>query len=211
MWCDNGKEFPSKGDLDVRYETLKGLGDCCAATGDPSEALEYYRRAAAMAPREPGPYIGLGVVAIQTGQMHEAETAFQAACRLEPACAEAYGGLAMIRHQQQRYSDAFEMYLKCLQLDTDNLIALLGLFQTSCRMGTFAKIIHYLEVYLGDHPDDTAVLFCLATLYARDGRLNQARQTLLNLLAIEPDKTEAIKLLQKIKSALAQPAKSAAT
>lgn len=225
MRWDHESEFPCKGNLNAHFEilkrspsakyrawSLKKLGDYYATMDDPAEALGYYRQAAAMAPREPGPYIGLGAVAIQTGQIDEAERAFQAACRLEPRCAEAYGGLAMIRHQQQRYQDAFEMYLKCLELDSDNLIALLGLFQTSRRMGTFAKIIHYLEVYLDAHPDDTAVLFCLATLYARDGRLNRARETLLSLLRIEPDKAEAVELLQKVRSALggAQAQKSAA-
>ena len=95
------------------------------------------------------------------------------------------------------------MHLKCLELDADNLVALLGLFQASVRMGTFAKVIRYLEIYLDRHPGDVAVLFCLATLYARDGRLEEAREALLSVLALEPDKKEAVELLRQVRAGLA--------
>ena len=90
---------------------------------------------------------------------------------------------------------ALEMYLKCLEHDGDNLAALLGLFQTSCRMGSFARIIHYLQLYLAGHPDDASVLFCLAALHAREGRLALAERDLRRVLSMEPDKKEAAELL----------------
>jgi cytochrome c-type biogenesis protein CcmH/NrfG len=71
-------------------------------------------------------------------------------------------------------------------------------------MGSFARIIHYLELYLDRHPGDTSVLFCLATLYAREGRLAEARQSLLALLALEPDKNEAANLLEEVRLASAE-------
>ena len=104
----------------------------------------------------------------------------------------------MIHQERQEYPQAFEMYLRCLEIDGDNLIALLGLFQTSCQMGTFSKITHYLEEYLETHPDDQSVLFCLASLYARDGQAIQAKQTLLTVLACDPNKTEAVDLLREV-------------
>ena len=191
-------------DVNQHYEVLKELGDCYAALSDCPRARECYNDAASLDPGAPGPYVGLGVIATQSGKLDEAERAFRIAREIQPGCAEAHAGLAMIHQQKQEYPAAFEAYLKCLELNADNLIALLGLFQTSCQMATFSKIIHYLEVYLDKHPGDTSVLFCLATLYAREDQLVRAREVLLNVLALEPDKPEAAELLEEIEAGLAE-------
>ncbi len=187
-----------------RFEVLNELGDCYAALGDLDGAKRCYAQAADLEPNRAAPYVGLGVAAIQLDRLDEAQIAFEAAARREPDCAEAYGGLAMVKQRRQDYPGAFDMHLKCLQLDTDNLVALLGLFQTSCQMGTFAKVIHYLEIYLDRHPGDTSVLFCLATLYAREGQLENARESILSVLALEPGKPEAKQLLREVRKQLAE-------
>jgi len=203
----NDEFAPDCGDLSQHYTVLKELGDCHAALGDFDRARQCYRDSAALEPDSPGPYLGLGVVAVQQDQLDRAEEAFAAALEKDPQCAEAYGGLAMIRQQQKDYARAFEMYLRCLERDGDNLVALLGLFQTSCQMGTFSMVIHFLEVYLDKHPGDTSVLFCLATLYAREGRFVEAQDALLDVLTLEPDKAEAADLLAQVRHRLrcAQP------
>lgn len=192
------------GELRQHYAVVKELGDCYAALGEFDRARACYGQSAALAPESPGPHLGLGVVAVQAGRPDEAERAFADALRKDDNCAEAYGGLAMIRQQQRDYSQAFDLYLKCLERDSDNLVALLGLFQTSCQMGTFSMVIHFLEVYLDKHPGDTAVLFCLATLYAREGRFVEAQNALLDVLTLEPDKAEAADLLAQVRLRLRQ-------
>ena len=187
-----------------RYEALQDEGDCHASAGRNRQARLCYRSACDLAPEKSGAYVSLGVLAVQDGKFDEARRAFDIARHLDPACPEAYGGLAMVFHESGELPAAFEMYLKCLELDTDNLLALLGLFQTSCQMGTFEQIIHYLEVYLRTHSDDTAVLFCLATLHAREGKLQRAGKTLRDVLEIEPDNIEAAKLLAQVTKNLAR-------
>lgn len=180
------------------FEELQVLASCHIASEEYHQAERCYRRAAVLVPDRPEPFVGLGVTAMQTHRPTEALQAFQTARVLNPRCAEAWAGTAMIHQERGEYPQAFEMYLRCLEIDGDNLIALLGLFQTSCQMGTFSKITHYLEEYLETHPDDQSVLFCLASLYARDGRAIQARQALLTVLACDPNKTEAVELLRKV-------------
>jgi len=186
------------------YEVLQQLGDCYTSVGNYAEAQKHYEKAASLGPDEPGPYIGLGVVALQKNLLDDAEISFRVACRLDPNCARAYAGLAMVAQQRTDYKQAFEMYLKSLELDSDNLIALLGLFQTSCQMGSFEKVTHYLEVYLNMHPGDTSVMFPLAALYMKDGRLEQSKKTLLDLLALDPDNNDAANLLEEVEHSLAQ-------
>jgi len=202
--CTAGEGDPSQQDLaDVHCSILMQMADCYAVASDSELAERHYRAASALSPALAAPYVGLGAMALQVGQIEQALQFFKTATELQPDCGEAYSGLAIIHQKRQDYSAAFEMHLKCLELDTDNLVALLGLFQTSCEMGTFSKIIHYLEVYLTRNPTDTSVLFCLATLYAREGRLREARRVTLKILAHEPAKEGAANLLAKLNDMLA--------
>lgn len=194
--CDRNQEYQ-------HYEVLKELGDCYTSSGDYERARRCYEKASSLGPDEPGPYIGLGVIAFQNGLLDDAEIAFRVACRLDDKYAEGFSGLAMVEQKRGNFQKAFDFYLKCLELDTDNLTALLGLFQTSCRMGSFEKVIHYLEVYLDMHPADTSVMFSLAALYVRDGRFKEAKQVLLNMLALDPENKDAANLLEEAEHSLA--------
>jgi tetratricopeptide (TPR) repeat protein len=145
--------------------------------------------------------LAAGALALRQGRLDRAAGSFRKALAILPDCGEAYAGLAMTYQQSRDFPAAIEMYLKCLERDGDNLAALLGLFQASCRMGSFARIIHYLQLYLAGHPDDASVLFCLAALHAREGRLELAEAGLRQVLALAPDKAEAAELLAKVRQA----------
>jgi len=132
------------------------------------------------------------------GKLDDAEIAFRVACRLDASCAKAYAGMGMVAQQRRAYTDSFDCYMKSLELDTDNITALLGLFQVSCEMGSFAKVIYYLEVYLKMHPGDMSVMFALATLYLKDHRPDKSREMLLDLLALEPANQDAVNLLEEV-------------
>jgi len=151
-----------------------------------------------------GAYAGLGAVALQKDCIDDAEIAFRVARRLDPRCGKAYEGLGRIAQQKAHYERAFQMYLNCLEIDANNLAALLGLFQTSAQMGSFAKIIHYLEVYLGKHPNDGSVMFSLATLYIKENQFGKSKTMLLKILEFCPDNKDAENLLEEVEHHLAK-------
>ena len=184
------------------YKVLVERGDCHASLGDLAAAQGCYEKAASLGPDEAGPYIGLGVIALQRNQLEDAEIAFRVACRLDPASAKAHAGLAIVAQRRRDFQRAFELYMKSLELDGDNLTSLLGLFQTSCQMGSFEGVSHYLRVYLDMHPEDVSVMFALGTLYLRDGRKEQAREMLLHLLTLDPDNRDAANLLEEVEHSL---------
>jgi len=190
-------------DPTAEYERLHELADYYISTGDYTKAQLCYEKAANLAPDESGPYLGLGVVAFQNGLLDDAEIAFRVACRLDSTCSGAYAGLGMVSQRKGDYRQAFDMYLKCLERDTDNLIALLGLFQSSCQMGSFAKVIHYLEVYLDMHPQDISVMFPLAALYMKEGSFDRSRRILSELLMLDPGHEDAANLLEELEHDLA--------
>ena len=187
-----------------RYELLQELGDCYTSVGNYHQAQRYYEKAALLGPDESDPYVGLGVVALQKDLLDDAEIAFRVACRLNPNSARAHAGLAMVSQQRKDYPQAFELYMKSLELDSDNIMALLGLFQTSCQMGSFAKVIYYLEMYLNVHPADTSVMFSLAALYMKEGRFEQSQKILSDVLALDPANREAANLLEEVQHSLAE-------
>ena len=191
-------------DSTQHYEALQEMGDCYASVGNYKQAQKYYEKAAVLEPDAPDPYVGLGVVALQNNQLDDAEIAFKIACRLDSNCAKAYAGLGLTAQQKTDYKQAFEMYLKSLELDTENLIALLGLFQASCQMGSFAQVTHYLDIYLNMHPGDTSVMFPLAALYMKDGRFEESKKVLLNILALDESHKDAANLLEEVEHSLAQ-------
>ena len=191
-------------DSTQHYDALQEMGDCYASVGNYKHAQKYYEKAAVLSPDAPDPYVGLGVVALQNNQLDDAEIAFKVACRLDANCAKAYAGLGLTAQQRTDYKQAFEMYLKCLELDTENLIALLGLFQASCQMGSFAQVTHYLEVYLNMHPADISVMFPLAALYMKDGRFEESRKVLMDVLALDGNHKDAANLLEEVEHSLAQ-------
>jgi tetratricopeptide (TPR) repeat protein len=190
--------------LSQHYDVLQELGDCYTSVGDYVKAQQCYEKATSLSPDEPAPYVGLGVVALQQNRLEDSEIAFRVACRLNSGCAKAYAGLAMIAQQRQNYDRAFEMYLKSLELDANNLTALLGLFQISCQTGTFSKVIYYLELYLNMHPGDRSVMFSLAALYLKDGRLEQSRKILMDILTLDPANKDAANLLEEVEHNLAR-------
>ena len=196
-------KIPDEG-MTQRYDVVKELGDCYASVGDYNQAHACYERATALAPDEAGPYIGLGVIAMQQGDRENAETAFKVARRLDSGDSKAYCGLAMVYQHSERYAEAFELYLKSLEINSNDLTALLGLFQVSCQMKSFSKVIYYLQLYLDMHPGDTAVMFCLAALQLKDGNVGQAKDILLGILALEPDNSDAQSLLEEAEHILAE-------
>jgi cytochrome c-type biogenesis protein CcmH/NrfG len=70
-------------------------------------------------------------------------------------------------------------------------------------MGSFARVIYYLEVYLTMHPDDSSVMFSLAALYMKEDNFAKSRDVLLNIIELYPDNKEAANLLEEVEHNLA--------
>lgn len=198
------KDIIEQETTDQSYEGMQKLGDYYTSAGDYDRAQKCYEKATSLSPDEADPYVGLGIIDFQKNLLDNAEIAFRVACRLAPDCSRAYAGLAMVAQKKADYEKAFGMYLKCLELNTDNLTALLGLFQTSCQMGSFAKVIHYLELYLSIHPHDCSVMFTLAALYVKEGSFEQSRKVLLDILKLDSHNEDAVNLLEEVDHNLAQ-------
>jgi cytochrome c-type biogenesis protein CcmH/NrfG len=54
------------------------------------------------------------------------------------------------------------------------------------------------------HPDDTAVMFSLASLYIKEAEFEKAKQILRDLTRIQPGNEDAVNLLEEIDHNLAK-------
>ena len=102
----------------------------------------------------------------------------------------------MVAQQRRDFSGAFDLYVKSLELDCDNVTVLLGFFQVSCETGSFQRVTHYLETYLQSHPGDIRAMFALAVSYQRAGQTEPCKSMLLNLLTLDPNNADAANLLK---------------
>lgn len=180
------------------FEVCSELAECQCAMGDYTKAERCYNEAAKLCPERPEPHVGLGMLYFNMDLVRDARRAFERALALDEKNSDALTGLAGTYVKEREYDDAFDIYIKALKIDPDNLLALLGLFRTSCLMGSFAKVIYYLEYYLKLHPGDPSVLFCLATLYVKEDRLSLAREMLDRILSADPANAEAKALLAQV-------------
>lgn len=186
--------------LSQHFEVCCELAECHCAMGDYTKAEGCYNEAAELCPERPEPHVGLGMLYLNMDLVRDARSAFERGLALDEDNGDALTGLAGTYVKEGEYDDAFDTYIRALKIDPDNLLALLGLFRTSCLMGSFAKVIYYLEHYLELHPGDPSVLFCLATLYVKEGSLPPARRMLDRILRAEPANVEAKALLAQIVS-----------
>lgn len=140
---------------------------------------------------EPKTRVDVGASALTEGRLQEAADAFENAHSSDLRCFRASYGLALACQQKGDFSRAFQMYLKCLDLDGTSLPALLGLFQASLQTGSLGAVRQYLELNLEVTPGDTAIMFCLAALYLKQNRLDDAKKVLTDILITDPAYREA--------------------
>lgn len=185
----------------MHYDVLKTLGDCHAAMDQRDQARECYLEAAVLEPALPGHQIGLGILALLEGRLDEAAKAFEGALAAEANCPDAHWGMALVHWQRREYPQAVGACLRYVERQGDNRQAVRGLFHMGKRAGDLAVAAKFLDALLQKHPGDTPLLLCQAEIQAARGDAGAARQTLLGILALEPQNAQAAQLLAELKKA----------
>jgi tetratricopeptide (TPR) repeat protein len=175
-----------------------------AAEGSYDEAARFYRQVIDMAPGNGKALVGLGVVRLMEGRLAEAADAFSAALEAHPDDAGALCGLGMARDGEGDHDGAFALYRRSLDADPENLTALHELLKAGYRFDRLAEAEPYLQGYLMYHPADGHILFSLAGLQYRTGRIDEAYDNLERLLILEPAYEGGADLYGAVGQALAE-------
>lgn len=188
-----------------RYDVLKELADCCVELGRFAEAGTYYQQAITIVPRRLDAYIGLGLLAIRTGQIDIARSALGEATQLAPDNPEVLAAQAALAARTGDLHSAADLYERCLQAGGDNPAFAVGLFQCAVKTNQPHRAQPHLLDMHHRHPDDMSVGNSLALLYMGLRQYDLARQVLQDLLAFQADHPQTRALLAKVDALQPQP------
>ena len=179
------------------YEINKELGECYLFMGELDKAESYYHKAASSNGVHPDPYLGLATIAVQRGDLDQAMAMYQKAENIASSD-KSIAGIALVSAHQGQEGKAFDLYLKALSLNPENIVALFGLVQVAHVLGRTAEAITPLEQHLELNPGKSEVRYALSGCLVSCGRKDEARAHLHRLMEMDPANVSATELLAQL-------------
>jgi serine/threonine protein kinase/Flp pilus assembly protein TadD len=162
------------------------LGTVQHAKGNRPGAIANYKRAIALAPN-PAAYNNLGALYYEEGRYQEAASAYVRAVELDPNSATKLRNLGDLYRKLGRESDATQSYtrardllLATLSLNPKDAEALASLGVCEAKLGDRRSALNHAAAAVGLRPDNAAVLFNTAVIYALAGRRDDGLRMLGN-------------------------------
>ena len=159
-------------------------------SGKPDEAIEAYKQAAALEPKNPEPRLSAGLLLERENHFADAEEQYKAALAIDPASSEALTGLANIYMRGQRFADAGEVLHKLVSLHPDNAAAHMQLGRMLAAAGKDDEAITELQTAAKLAPADRALQRDLADVYSSAKKYDLAEAQYRSLLAAKPNDAE---------------------
>ncbi|HEX3321348.1 MAG TPA: tetratricopeptide repeat protein [Terriglobales bacterium] len=178
-------------------------------TSNPDEALEAFRQAIALQPKDPEPHNFAAILLERQKKLTEAEKEYQAVLALEPNSTEAALALANIYMQSQRLPEAEEMLRKLAAAKQTDPSIHLQLGRLLAGQKKFDEAASEMELALKANPRSVEAQRELADLYSAAGQHDRAESAYRELLKSQgPDAalhhSLGIELLRQKKFAAAQ-------
>src|SRR5437016_11950533 len=92
--------------------------------------------------------------------------------------AKLYSALGYTYEQQKEYKNAIAAYRHAIELDRDNLDAIRGLAQNLMNDGQMDAALDQYKIIADANPDDAQTYVHMAEIYRKDGRFDQALDSL---------------------------------
>ena len=156
----------------------------------PDDAVEAYKQAAALEPKDPEPHLAAGLLLERANHFADAEQEYKLALATDPNSGDALTGLANIYMRGHRFSDAGEVLRKLVALHPNDPAAHLQLGRVLAAEGKNEDAIAELETTAKLAPADPALQQDLAALYTTTKKYAQAETQYRSLLAVHPDDAE---------------------
>lgn len=156
------------------------------APAKPEEAIEAYRQAAKLQPKDPESHLAAGQLLEKQNHFADAAGEYQQALAIDPSSADALTGLANFYTRAKRFSDAEDVLRKLLALHPDDVVGHLQLGRMLAAAGKNDDAISELQAAAKLAPKDKDVARDLADLYAATGKFDLAEAQYRTLLAADP-------------------------
>jgi tetratricopeptide (TPR) repeat protein len=181
------------------YEINKELGECYLFMGELDKAEEYYKKAVSSNGVHPDPYLGLATVAVQRGDLEDAELMYRKAHKIEPSD-KSLSGIALIRMENGDRDQAFSLFVEAIGMNPENMVALFSLIRLGHELERIGEIIPHLENYLEIDPAKHEVRYSLAGCLACVGQKDAAVNELETILEKDPENGPAKEMLDQFRS-----------
>jgi len=157
---------------------------------DPAEALEAYRRAAALRPTDPEPRLAAGLLLEKENRFGDAEEQYTQALTLDPGSQDALVGLANIYMKGRRFGEAEEYLRKVISQRPNEAAPHVQLGRVLAADQKYDDAISELQTGLKIAPQDFSVQRDLAELYSTLGKNDQAEAAYRVLVASHPNEAD---------------------
>ncbi|HET6921544.1 MAG TPA: tetratricopeptide repeat protein, partial [Anaeromyxobacteraceae bacterium] len=154
--------------------------------GKPAEAEALYRQAAAQAPGDWEPHLGLGRLALKGNDLARAAASLKLAGEKAPRQAEVQVGLGDLELAQKDVAAATGRYREALAADPGSAGARYGLARAALGRGDEAAAVAELERALALDPRLAPAALALAGIQWRRGDLAGARKAFEGAVALDP-------------------------
>ena len=180
----------------AQFELYRLLAEYWVTTGNYQDATSHYHQAMALAPNNPCPHIGLGVISLQQEKFYEACSHFNRALSLSPKHDRAQCGLAMALWHLGEKDQAYDHYREVISRDISNTTALFGLITAAYDRGDLSTVEHYLYEYLRTDPENKHFRFSLAGCLFAEEKYPEARDE-IELVLLQDASYEGAKELKE--------------
>ena len=156
-------------------------------TSNPDGAIEAYKEAALLDPKDPEPHLSSGPILEGLNRFADAEQEYKQAFAIDPSSADALTGMANIYMRGHRYTEAEEILRKLVTLHPNDAGAHMQLGRMLAADGQNEPAIAELQVALKLAPTDPSLQLDLADLYSNAKKYDLAEAQYRSLLAAKPN------------------------
>ena len=154
---------------------------------NPAEAIDAYKQAAVLQPKDPEPHLAAGQLYEAAGKVGDAEQEYRQALALDPASEDAVVGLANIYMRSQRYPEAEDYLRKVVAQRPNDPVAHVQLGRVFAADQKYDDAITELQAGLKLAPTDTSARRDLADVYLNAGKYAEADALYRSLLSAQPN------------------------
>ena len=165
------------------------------ARGRPAAAAELYGEAIEIAPGNPEPYLGLGLLHAEAGNLPAALGAFERGLGAVSTSAELFYNAGLVRAMGGDPERAIQRFEQALTVDPRHLPARENLAGVLCSVGRFREGLDHYARAVEQSPDDPQTRVLMARAHLALGETANARQQLERALELDPNLAQARDML----------------
>jgi len=175
-------------------------GDAFRLQDEPDHAIEFYRKAVELNPKNALALANWGDCLLQKGKTDEAKDLLDRAIVLEPDLAVAHRILGLVFMQQNQLEEARVAFREAVRLDPDYVLAHRYLGIVSSELGELDEAESHLTEVTRLDPRDSAGRYGLAVVLAKAKKPDQAVTQLTRTLKEDPEFVPAIIALATVRA-----------